>query len=182
VLLPDRDAGKGIVLASTQHMVAAPPPLGNQEGYRRILTEFLLPLQMHLTITRRTFDRLVNDRSELSFLERPLGNLQMFFANLPEEDVRKSLWLTHIDLLVTENNKAAALVESHIGDVVTNGFYNMCLDYIYHIKIWEVAWKAMRAGQTVPASSALVAPRFPDDFEQAFQTELHEVRTRAGLS
>jgi hypothetical protein len=181
VLLPDMDAGKGLVLASGQHTIFAPAPLHDQELYRRVLREFLLPLRMHLAITRRTFDRLVYERSELAFLERPLASLQHFFDNLPDEDARKALWMTRIDLLVTENGKAATLVEKHIGDVVRPDFYAACIDYLDHVKTWEAAWQAMRAGRPVPASTPQIAPRFPDQFEHQLQAELQEVRTRAGL-
>jgi hypothetical protein len=180
VLLPDMDAGTGVTLVSGQRFAAAPAPAADQSQYRRSLEEFLLPLQLHLTTTRRTFDRLRDDR-QLAFLERPMGNLQQFFASLPDEDPRKTLWMIYIDLLISENAKAARLIETHIGWAVRSDFRQACGDYLDHARTWEAVWTAMRAGLPVPPSTALVAPRFPHGFEQALQDELDEVRSRAGL-
>jgi hypothetical protein len=123
----------------------------------------------------------MNERSRLPFLELPLGTLQSFFASLPDTDAYKTLWMTYIDLLVTENSKAARLVEVHFGRIVRSGFQSACLDYLDHVKTWETAWTAMRAGVPVPPSTPMVAPRFPSELEVALQVELDEVRSRAGL-
>ncbi len=179
-LLPDIDAGKGLRLVSGQRFASAPPALPDQAMYRRSLDEFLLPLQLYLNTTRRTFDRLRDDR-QLAFIERPIGNLQEYFASLPEGDPRKALWMIYIDLLVSENAKAAALIEGHPGWILRADFHQACLDYVDHARTWEAVWAAMRAGLPVPPSTTLVAPRFPVEFDVALQREIDEVRLRAGL-
>ncbi len=181
VLLPSMDAGKGLILATGSRLPAAASAQPDQQRYRSTLEEFLLPLQMHLAITRRTFERLVNEQSQLRFLELPLARLQDFFAALPDNDAHKTLWITYIDLLVSENSKAARLVEAHSGQIVRGEFQSACLDYLDHVKTWEAVWTAMRAGAPVPSTVPMVAPRFPGDFEFALQGEIDEVKRRAGL-
>jgi hypothetical protein len=180
VLLPDIDAGKGLTLVSGQRFADAPPPAPDQAAYRRSLDEFLLPLQLHMNTTRRTFNRLRDDR-ELAFIERPIGSLQQYFASLPDSDPRQALWMIWIDLLVSENAKAAVLIESHPGWILRADFRQACFDYVDHVRTWEAVWTAMRAGLHVPASTALVAPRFPTEFDVALQQEIAEVSRRAGL-
>jgi hypothetical protein len=96
-------------------------------------------------------------------------------ALLPDIDAGKGL------TLVSENAKAAVLIESHPGWTLRADFHQACLDYVDHARTWEVVWTAMRAGLHVPPSTALVAPRFPVEFDIALQQEIDEVRLRAGL-
>lgn len=184
VLLPSPDAGQGLTVVSGLRFTGAPAPVGNQEHYRRLLAEFLEPLQMRLSNSKRTFDRLRADRG-LDHLEMPMGKLQDFFASLPDTDARKSLWMIYIDRLIAENGEAVKLIETNIGQIVLSDFKQACFDYLDHAKTWEVTWLAMRTGAVAVSSSSpspvFVAPPFPWQFDAAFQAELAEVRLRAGL-
>ncbi len=180
VLLPDMDAGKGLTLVSGQRLAGAPSALPDQAAHRRSLDEFLLPLQMHLNTTWRTFNRL-GYYPQHGYIERPISSLQAYFASLPENDARKALWMIYIDLLVSENGKAAALIESHPGWILRADFRQACLDYVDHVRTWEAVWSAMRAGLHVPPSTDLVASPFPAEFEAALRREIDEVSQRAGL-
>ncbi len=58
VLLPSPDAGKGVTVVTGTRFAASPAPVADQAVYRRLLVEFLEPLQMRLSNSKRTFDRL----------------------------------------------------------------------------------------------------------------------------
>ena len=184
VLLPSDQAGKGMTVVSGQRHAGAPSPTGDQQRYRLLLENFLEPLRMHLSNSKRTFDRLTADR-RLDYLEMPIGKLQQFFAALENSDPRKSLWMIYIDQMITENGKSVALIEAHFGQVVRPDFKQACLDYLDHAITWEGTWKAMREGKVDVGpqldSPAYIAPLFPSNFDAAFEAELAEVRRLAGV-
>lgn len=184
VLLPTPDAGKGVTLVSGARYAAAAAPVDDQPRFRRLLEEFLDPLQMRLANTARTFNRLRADR-QLDFLERPLGKLHDFFSSLDDADPRKTLWMIYIDRLIEENGEAVKLIESHIGQIVLDQFKQACYDYLDHAKTWAAVWQAMRSGAVAAtpaqADQYLIAPPFPWQFEDALQAEVAEVKRRAGL-
>ena len=143
-----------------------------------LVEDFLLPLQGILKTTKVVFDDLRGD----STLQRYEGNprdLQRFFDALPNEDPRKHLWKSQIDLLQTENRRAIELVERFYGRIVTKNFRDECDRFLLHAKQWEVVWRTLAGTQTASTSldsqNMLYSPQFPEGLEKALEDELNEV-------
>jgi hypothetical protein len=142
-----------------------------------------LPFEAILKTTQGIFNKLSEDR-EVKKLEYNPGEVQRFFASLPNDDDRKHLWKSYIEWLQTENRRAVELIERFYGRIVLEEFKDACDQFLAHAKEWELVWKALPGSGTVPSSldtrPKLNAPQFPVGLEKALQGELAEVRRRAG--
>ena len=155
-----------------------------QKDFKTQVEDFLLPLQGTLKVTKRGFDKLRDDR-ELSNLEYHPSRLQQSFAALPEEDPRKHLWRAHIESLQAENRRAVDLIQRFYGRILLPDFRQACDEFVIHAKEWDLVWKALIDGGTVPgsldSSGSLFAAQFPKGFETELQNELREVKKHAGI-
>jgi hypothetical protein len=155
--------------------------LNDQKDFRTIAEDFLLPLQGTLRTTKEIFDKLRGNR-ELNNLEYHPGRLQKFFADLPNEDPRKHLWRAHIEWLQSENLRSVELIRRFYGRILLPEFRKSCDDFVLHAKEWEIMWKALTDGGSIPAaldtSGSLYAPSFPTEFEAMLEKELYVVNKR----
>lgn len=135
-----------------------------------------MPFEAILKTTHGIFNKLSEDREVKKLAYNP-GEVQRFFASLPNDDDRKHLWKSYIEWLQTENRRAVALIERFYGRIVLKEFKDACDQFLAHAKEWELVWKALLGSGTVPSSHA---PQFPVGLEKALQGELAEVRRRAG--
>jgi hypothetical protein len=154
-----------------------------QEKYKTILEDFLLPFEGLLHQTSLAFESLRDDR-ELVNLEYHPGRLQQFYASLPDDDVRKQLWKAKITALQKDNQSAMNLVDRFYGRILTPQFKNECNAYRFHVKEWEVMWTHFLAAHKLPdalnVSGALLAPKFPPGLKQALDVEIASVKKLAG--
>ena len=135
-----------------------------------LVEDFLVPLQGILKTTKVIFDDLRGDSMIRNFEGSPSA-LQQSFDALPNEDPRKHLWKSQIDLLQTENRRAIELVERFYGKILTKEFRDACDRFLLHAKEWEVVWKALAGPQVQPPlvdpQKNLYAPEFPEGLERA---------------
>jgi hypothetical protein len=97
----------------------------------------LLPFEAILKTTQGIFNKLSEDR-EVKKLEYNPGEVQRFFASLPNDDDRKHLWKSYIEWLQTENRRAVELIERFYGRIVLKEFKDACDEFLAHAKEWEL--------------------------------------------
>jgi hypothetical protein len=154
-----------------------------QEKYRTILEDFLIPFDGILNQTHLGFESLRGDR-ELVNLEYHPGRLQQFYASLADDDIRKHLWKAKIDSLQKDNQSGLDLVDRFYGRIVTDEFKKQCDAYKFHIREWHMMWTHIfdangKLPSSLNVSGELLAPRFPDGLKKALETEIHTVKKLA---
>lgn len=153
-----------------------------RERYDELLKDFLEPLKGTLRETDDIHKQLTGV-VELQQIEFDPRELKRLYGSLPNSQPLKISWKNRIQRLQDLNGKAVELIDRFYGHIMLDEFQSACDDYKRHVHEWEDVWNAVMGSEDIPetpdAQGALMAPMFPDHFDQALEAELSEVSRRA---
>jgi hypothetical protein len=147
-----------------------------------ILDEFLLPLEAILNHNRDIHATLTADQ-ELKSLEFEPAYLQRSFAALSPSDPRRATWRGLIEGVISDNDRAKALIQRNGGNVLSVQLKQSLSDFMLHADSWSALWKASIGDDPISEDGRrLSTPLFPDELDRLIAQEIAARRQLAGSS
>ena len=146
-----------------------------------VLDDFLLPLEAILNHTRDVHATLTAD-PELKSLEFLPAHLQRFFSSLPPSDARRATWKGLIEGVISDNDRAKALIQNNGGKVLSAELRQSLSAFMLHADSWSALWKASIGEDPVSEDGRrLSTPTFPEGLDRLLAKEIAVRQQLAGI-